>query len=62
METNQPAECPLCLARMQLEYRDGVTWLACPNGCPTESVLLPRRPAETEESDPRARLLKATAS
>jgi hypothetical protein len=36
MEIDDPAECPFCLGRMQLEDRDGESWMVCPNGCPTE--------------------------
>jgi hypothetical protein len=36
MEDAPAVECPFCFDRMQLEDRDGVAWLVCPNGCPTE--------------------------
>ncbi len=33
---NNVAECPVCLSRMESEDRNGVVWLVCANGCPTE--------------------------
>ena len=50
MQPNDVAECPFCLGRMQLEDRDGESWMVCPNGCPTElQVLSPEHPvSETE--------------
>ena len=50
MQPNDVAECPFCLGRMQLEDRDGESWMVCPNGCPTElQVLTPKPPvSETE--------------
>ena len=36
MEIDDLAECPFCLGRMQLEDRDGESWMVCPNGCSTE--------------------------
>ena len=36
MEAQPPVECPFCFDRMQIEDRDGILWVVCPNGCPTE--------------------------
>jgi hypothetical protein len=38
-------QCPFCLERMCLEERDAGAWLICPNGCPTEVEVPPRKPA-----------------
>jgi len=38
------AECPVCLAPMEPEDRDGVVWLVCANGCPTEMEAPPPPP------------------
>ncbi len=51
METTEGAECPLCLEQMQIEERDGRTWLVCPNGCPTETELLLRKPPGSESEN-----------
>jgi hypothetical protein len=50
MQPNDVAECPFCFGRMQLEDRDGESWMVCPNGCPTElQVPTPKPPvSETE--------------
>jgi hypothetical protein len=52
METTTIAECPFCFEQMQKEAREGCLWLVCPNGCPTEFELLPRKPAADEPEDP----------
>jgi hypothetical protein len=36
VEESEIVECPFCFDRMQHEDRDGVGWMVCPNGCPTE--------------------------
>ncbi len=51
METKEGAECPLCLEQMEIEERDGRTWLVCPNGCPTEAEVLLRKPPESESEN-----------
>lgn len=51
METPEPVECPFCLERMQLEDREGIGWLFCPNGCPTEMEAPVRKPSAIEESE-----------
>ena len=51
METNEATECPVCLAQMLLEDRDGSDWLVCPNGCPTEVEAPVRKPTPVSESD-----------
>lgn len=53
METNQ-AECPVCLGCMQPEDRNGIVWLVCPNGCPTEFEDTQRKPATAEVEMPAA--------
>jgi len=48
MATEEAAECPFCLEQMQIEERDGKAWLFCPNGCPTESEVILRKPPGME--------------
>ena len=49
MQPNDVAECPFCLGRMQLEDREGESWMVCPNGCPTELQIPASNPvSETE--------------
>jgi len=48
LETNESAECPLCLERMQPEDRAGSTWMICPNGCPTELEVALAKPPSAE--------------
>jgi hypothetical protein len=51
MQPNDEAECPFCFGRMQLEDRDGESWMVCPNGCPTElQILTPKPPASETET------------
>lgn len=45
MENNESAECPFCLARMQIRDQEGRDWMVCPNGCPTELEVLEPKPA-----------------
>jgi len=47
-DISEGAECPFCFERMTLEERERTTWLVCPNGCPTESEVVPRKPAAAE--------------
>lgn len=47
-------ECPFCLDRMQIEDRDGVLWLVCPNGCATE-VEAPVKKQAAAEAEPPVR-------
>ena len=48
MLPNEVAECPFCFGRMQLEDRDGESWLVCPNGCPTELQIPTPKPPLSE--------------
>ena len=48
MLPNDLAECPFCFGRMQLEDREGESWMVCHNGCPTE-LLIPA--AERPDSE-----------
>ena len=50
MELVEAVECPFCLERMQLENRDAVAWLVCPNGCPTE-IEAPVKKAVAAETE-----------
>lgn len=59
MQPNDLAECPFCLGRMQLEDRDGESWMVCPNGCPTELKILTPQPAI---ADPAALHVRAASS
>ena len=36
MDELEIIECPFCLEHMHVEDREGIDWLVCPNGCPTE--------------------------
>lgn len=42
-------ECPVCLGRMEVEQRDEIDWLVCPNGCPTEIEVPAPKPVEQEQ-------------
>lgn len=57
---NAGAECPFCFEQMSLERRERSMWLVCPNGCPTETEVAPRKPPTVEV--PLARAHKAGAS
>ena len=62
MEINDEAECPMCLAQMLLEDRDGIDWLVCPNGCPTEVTAPVRKPPDISESAVPLVRIRATGS
>jgi len=59
MQPDDVAECPFCFGRMQLEDRDGESWMVCPNGCPTELQIPVPKPAV---SDPAALHVRAASS
>ncbi len=61
MQPNDVAECPFCLGRMQLEDRDGESWMVCPNGCPTELRILVPEPAVPETQTGVSALQKRAA-
>ena len=61
-DISEDAECPFCFERMTLEERDRSTWLVCPNGCPTEAELVPRKPPASEAEPPLTRSHKAGSS
>lgn len=62
MEINEEAECPMCLAQMELEDRDGIDWLVCPNGCPTEVTAPVRKPPVLSEGGSPLARVRATGS
>jgi hypothetical protein len=51
LENQETVECPFCLDRMRAKNLNGSMWLVCPNGCPTELEMAPRKPAATESGD-----------
>jgi hypothetical protein len=59
MDANE-AECPICLVCMQPEQREGIAWLVCPNGCPTEFEAPIPKPVATETVAPE--VLRARAA
>jgi len=59
-DINDGAECPFCLEPMGLEQREQGSWLVCPNGCPTDTEVAPRKPPAAET--PPARTRKAGSS
>jgi hypothetical protein len=48
VEPSETTECPFCLGQMRVEECEGKTWLVCPNSCPTEYEVVPRKPVATE--------------
>ncbi|HUA82789.1 MAG TPA: hypothetical protein VMB85_02945 [Bryobacteraceae bacterium] len=48
----ETVECPFCLDRMEIEDRDGIAWLVCPNGCATEIEAPEKKPVVTETESP----------
>ena len=51
LENQETVECPFCLDRMRTKNLKGGVWLVCPNGCPTDLEIAPRKPAATESGD-----------
>lgn len=52
MQRTETVECPFCLDRMEIEEREGIPWLVCPNGCATEIEASLKKPAEAELETP----------
>lgn len=50
MDTPEAVECPFCFERMEIEDRQGIAWLVCPNGCATE-IEAPVTKAADGETD-----------
>jgi hypothetical protein len=48
MPRTESIECPFCLDRMDVEEREGVAWMVCPNGCATEFEAPAKDPAPAE--------------
>ena len=61
MQPNDVAECPFCLGRMQLEDREGESWMVCPNGCPTE-LQIPAPESLVAETEAVVSVLQARAA
>ena len=52
MQTTEAVECPFCLDRMELEDREGVAWVVCPNGCATEFEAPVKKTPQAEAETP----------
>jgi hypothetical protein len=48
LDTDIDNECPFCMERMEFVKGGGRTLLVCPNGCPTETETVPRKPPQVE--------------